>query len=215
MKRELRIVMADDHPIVRKGLRAGIEEDPLLRVLAEAGDGQSALEQITALQPDVAVLDINMPRLDGFAVARALAARELKTAVIFLTLHNEEDIFHAAIDAGARGFILKDSATQEICAAIHAVAAGRIYVSSAMTGYLLNPRGRSSATPQDAPLAQLSPSERRIMDLIGEGLSSKEIGDVLKIHYRTVENHRTNICRKLNLEGANALLRFALSLRSK
>jgi DNA-binding NarL/FixJ family response regulator len=211
---EIRILVADDHPIVRKGLRFSIEEDPGLKLVGEAADGQAALDLIRKLRPQIAVLDIDMPKLDGLAVAREMARQKLDTKIIFLTFHADEDLFRSAMELGSRGYILKDSASQEIVAGVRAVASGRPYISSAITEKLLHPRKPPMA--QDGITANLTPTERRIMRLIADGKTSKEIGAELSIHYRTVENHRTNICRKLNLdgEGANALLRFALQHKS-
>ena len=214
MDEKIRILVADDHPIVRKGLRFSIEEDPGLKVVGEAADGQAALDLIRKLRPQIAVLDIDMPKLDGLAVAREMARQKLDTKIIFLTFHADEDLFRSAMELGSRGYILKDSASQEIVAGVRAVASGRPYISSAITEKLLHPRKPPMA--QDGITANLTPTERRIMRLIADGKTSKEIGAELSIHYRTVENHRTNICRKLNLEGegANALLRFALQHKS-
>jgi DNA-binding NarL/FixJ family response regulator len=205
----IRILIVDDHPVVRKGLRFTIEEDTGLTVVGEAGDGETALRLLREFLPEITVLDIDLPRMDGFAVAREATRLVLETKVIFLTLHTNEELFREALDLGAAGYILKDSAMEEIVVAVKAVAAGRPYYSSAMTQRLLKP-GLTSAVSGNPAGLSLTPTERRIMHLIAAGESSKEIGAELSIHYRTVENHRTNICRKLGLEGANALVRFAL-----
>ncbi len=210
MADEIRVLIADDHPVVRRGLRLALEEDAGLSVVGEAEDGEAALRLIGQLLPDVAVVDIDMPKLDGFGVARELANRGIGIRTIFLTLHKDEDLFRSALELGALGYVLKDSAITEIVAGVRAVAAGKPYLSSAMTARLLQPRPARGAEPEESPASRLTVTERRIMQLIAEGKSSKEIGADLSIHYRTVENHRTNICRKLGIEGANALLRFAL-----
>ncbi len=210
MSEYIQVLIADDHPIVRKGLRATIEEDDGLEVVAEAGDGETALALIKKLLPNVAILDIDMPKRDGFGVAREMQRLKLNTKIIFLTLHTEEDIFRAALEIGGRGYLLKDSAMQEIAVGVRAVAAGQLYLSAAMTSHLLQ-RPEARATVPGNPLtSRLTTTEIRILQLIADGKASKEIGAELSIHYRTVENHRTNICRKLNIDGANALLRFAL-----
>jgi DNA-binding NarL/FixJ family response regulator len=209
------VLIADDHPLMRKGLRLSVEEDPGLKVVGEASDGEAALSLITKLHPHIALLDIEMPKLDGLGVAREVFKRGLKTEIIFLTLHSNQDLFRSAMDLGCKGYILKDSAVQEVVAGIHAVASGRPYISSAITTDLLQSRNRPE--PQASPLtSNLTPTELRIMRLIAQGKTSKEIGSELSIHYRTVENHRTSMCRKLELdgEGANALLRFALQNKS-
>jgi DNA-binding NarL/FixJ family response regulator len=208
----IRILIADDHPLMRKGLRMSVEEDPGLKVVGEASDGEAALSLITKLLPHVALLDIEMPKLDGLGVAREMVKRGLKTEIIFLTLHSSQDLFRSAMDLGCKGYILKDSAVQEVVAGIHAVASGRPYISSAITTDLLQSRNQSAPQSSNSLTSNLSPTELRIMRLIAQGKTSKEIGGELSIHYRTVENHRTSMCRKLELEGegANALLRFAL-----
>ncbi|HEY0759986.1 MAG TPA: response regulator transcription factor [Acidisarcina sp.] len=210
MVEQIRVLISDDHPIVRKGLRTMIEEEEDIVVVAEAGDGEAALALIKKFHPQVAVLDIDMPKLDGFGVIREMKTLKLQTSVIFLTLHAEEDMFRAALEMGGRGYLLKDSAMQEIAVGVRAVAAGQLYLSSAMTGRLLRRPETPDLAPKNPLTVHLTPTEHRILQLIADGKSSKEIGAELSIHYRTVENHRTNICRKLSLDGANALLRFTL-----
>ena len=216
MDDEIRILIADDHPLMRKGLRLSVEEDPGLKVVGEASDGEMALALIAKLHPDIALLDIEMPKLDGLAVAREVIKRGLDVKIIFLTFHTNEDLFRTAMELGSKGYILKDSAAQEVVAGIRAVASGRPYLSSAITADLLQRRKAPGTQSHKTPIGSLTPTERRIMQLIANGKTSKEIGAELSIHYRTVENHRTNICRKLELEGegANALLRFALQNRN-
>jgi len=179
-------------------------------VVAEAGDGEAALGLIKTLNPQLALLDIDMPKLGGLGVAKEITRLGLKTKIIFLSFHRDEDFFRAAINIGGRGYLLKDSAMDEIVTAINTVIAGQVYMSSAIALQLLQSSGAASDTQDDSLTRDLTPSERRILLLIADGLSSKEIGTELSIHYRTVENHRTNICRKLGIEGANALLRFAV-----
>ena len=210
MADQIRILLADDYPVVRKGLKASIEEEASLKVIAEASDGEEALKLVGRLRPQLAILDIDMPKLDGLGVAREIARLKLDTKVIFLSFHKDEDIFRAALAAGGKGYLLKDGAMEEIVVAIQTVVAGKMYMSSAIALQLLQPEGSSNAASGNPLTRDLTVSERRILMLISEGLSSKEIGNELSIHYRTVENHRTNICRKLNIEGANALLRFAV-----
>jgi DNA-binding NarL/FixJ family response regulator len=207
----IEILLADDHPVVRRGLKSTIEEDGGLRVIAEAADGADALRQIVELKPAVAIVDIVMPVLNGLGVARELAAQDIQTRIIFMTFHADEDLMRAAMDVGGKGYLLKGSETDEIAAAIRAVVAGRTYIGSTMAAILLK-QTTDSAQPLD--ISALTPTEKKILRLIADGLSSKEIGDELSIHYRTVENHRTNMCRKLNIEGANALARFALQHRA-
>lgn len=212
----IRIVMADDHPIVRQGLRQMIEADKSLTIIAEAGDGRSALELIETHKPDVAVLDIDMPQMDGFAVARSLQRKNLAVEVVFLTMHSEEEIFQAAMDLGVKGYVLKDSAVTDIVASIKTVAAGRPYLSPALSALLLHRRRRAEELDKQQPgLHDLSPMERRVLKLIAEDKTSREIAEELFISYRTVETHRSNICKKLDLHGSLALVKFAVAHKSE
>ena len=213
---EIRILVADDHPVVRRGLKFSIAEDPDLKVVGEAGDGEVALALIKKLRPPITLLDIDMPKLDGFGVAREIAELKLGTKIIFLSLHKDQDILRTAMELGGNGYLLKDSAMEEIVTAVKTVMAGRPYLSSAIAMQLLQGSSQTAASSEPAnPLTRdLTFSERRILRLIADGKSSKEIGDELSVHYRTIENHRTNICRKLGIEGANALIRFALQHKS-
>ena len=215
MASEITILIADDHPIVRKGLRQVIESDPHLKIVEEAGDGQSALDRIEQLQPDVAVLDLDMPGKGGFDVVREMRKSRFATEVIVVTMHGEEDLFDEAMDLGVKGYVLKDTAVTDIIAGIKSVAAGRHFISPQLSAYLVNRNSRAARLATLNPsLADLTPTEKKILKLIGEGKSSKEIADLLFVNYRTVENHRTNICTKLELHGSHALLKFALQHKS-
>jgi DNA-binding NarL/FixJ family response regulator len=208
---EIRILIADDHPVLRAGLRQAIDGDRSMRVVAEVGDGLSAVELIEALRPDVVVLDIRMPLLDGFGVLREMRKRRLTAPVIFLTLHADESLFYEAIDLGAKGYILKDSMLAAIVDGVRAVAKGQHYVTPALSTFLIKHRVRSEALAARHPgLTGLTPTERRILRLVSTGQSSREIADALFVHYRTIENHRVNIAQKLGLSGHNAVLKFAL-----
>ncbi len=208
--------MADDHPIVRQGLRKIIETDKNLLILAEAGNGQTALDLIEEHRPQVAVLDIDMPVMDGFAVVRELQKRRIETEVVFLTMLDEEETFQAAMDLNVRGYVLKDSAADEIVSAIKSVAKGRPFLSPAMSAMLLSRRRRSDELEKQQPgLHLLTPSERRVLKLVADDKTSKEIGEELFVSYRTIEAHRANISRKLNLSGNLALIKFAAANKSE
>ncbi len=214
MKTEIRILIADDHPIVRQGLKQIIEADPEIKVIAEAGDGQSALLQIKTLLPDIAVLDINMPGVDGLMVAQTVCEEGLPVGIILLTAHREEDLFNRALEVGVKGYVLKDSATTDIASAIKAVASGQYYTSPAMSGYLV--KRRSSKQPAGKPgIQDLTPTERRILKLLADYKTSREIAEELFISHRTVQTHRANICQKLQLQGNHALMKFALEYKSE
>jgi DNA-binding NarL/FixJ family response regulator len=216
MTEQIRIVMADDHPIVRQGLRQMIETDKNLSIVAEAGDGQTALELIEKHQPDVTVLDIDMPKMDGFAVVRELQKRRINVEIVFLTMHSEEEIFQAAMDLGVKGYVLKDSAVTDIVSSIKSVAAQRPFLSPSLSALLLNRRRRNDDFEKEQPgLHLLTPTEKRVLKFIAEDKTSKQIGEELFISYRTVETHRANISRKLDLRGSLALVKFAVAHKSE
>lgn len=216
MNGEITIVIADDHPIVRQGLRQTIEENKRLRVVAETGDGEKAVAAVEAHSPQVTVLDIDMPVMNGFDAARAIRQKGLATEIVFLTMHRDEDIFNEAIDLGAKGFVLKDSALAEITECIIAVAAEQHYASHALTSFLINRSRRAIGLTEKQPsIADLTPTERRVLGLIAENLTTREIGGQLFVSPRTVEKHRENICHKLNLQGSHSLLKFALTHKSE
>jgi DNA-binding NarL/FixJ family response regulator len=216
MKNEIRIVIADDHPIFRSGLRTEIEKVPGLKIVAEAEDGESALERIQTLQPEIAVLDVKMPNRNGFEVMQAIREKKLPVAVILLTMHKDERIFTAALDKGAKGYVLKDGAVNEIVAAIKAVSAGENFISPSLSTYLVNQRHRAISLAEQTPaLRHLTAAEWRVLCLIAANKTSKEIADELFIAESTVNKHRENICRKLDLHGSHALLNFALEHKSE
>ena len=215
MATKVRVIIADDHPIFRQGLREVIEDDPDLILVGEAADGAAAFERIQTLKPDVAVLDIGMPKQDGFALARAVRERDLAVTIVFLTMYKEEDALNRALDLGVKGYVLKDSAAAEIVNAIKAVAAGGHYISPAVSSYLVARSARVAASVSGTGLDSLTRTERRILTLIAHKKTSKEIGHELFVSPRTVDNHRANICLKLDLHGSNALLKFALDHKSE
>ena len=216
MKKQINVLIADDHPIFRSGLRLMIEGDALLKVVGEAGDGESALACIRKCHPDVAVLDIDMPSPDGLAVARQVQEERLPVETIFLTMHNEEELLNAALDAGVKGFIVKDGAANELNACIKAVAAGKNFISPTLSGHLLKRRSQpDTPAAETSALKDLTVAERHVLLLVSESMSSKEIAKKMFISVRTVEHHRSNICAKLELTGKNALLSFALTHKSE
>jgi DNA-binding NarL/FixJ family response regulator len=211
MTDEIRIVIADDHPIFRRGLRTVIETAASLKVVAEADDGVTALERIQSEEPDVAILDVDMPNKGGFEVVREMQRLGLSAQVVFLTMYNDEGLFNKAMDLGVKGYVLKDSAIADIVASVKAAATGRNYISQPLATYLVNRGKRREAFVQQKPsIKDLTPAEHNILKLIADNKTSKEIAAELFISVRTVERHRLNICEKLNIHGSNALMRFAL-----
>jgi DNA-binding NarL/FixJ family response regulator len=215
MNSNVSVIIAEDHPLFRKGLGDAIREDISLRLAGEADDGAEALRLIEEQRPDVALLDIDMPHMTGLQVARAIREKNLFVATIILTIYKEEDMFNEAMDAGVRGYVLKETAVIDLLDAIKAVTMGEYYFSPALSGYLVGRSKRAKTLLAHKPTLQsLTPSERRILTLIAQSKTSKDIADALNISYRTVETHRTNIATKLNLHGPNSLLRFALEHKS-
>jgi DNA-binding NarL/FixJ family response regulator len=216
MPKEIQILIADDHPIVRKGLREVIEEEADLKVIAEAGDGETAFALIRQWKPDIAILDLDMPKLDGFAVATEVKKLDLPPRIIFLTFHAEVDLLYRAMDLGGVGYIAKESALLDIVHGVRSVVVGSSFVSPSMTAALFDRRARTVTLQQKRPaLGELTPAEARILRMIATGKSTKQIAAELYVHPRTVETHRASICEKLKLSGANSLLRFALEHKSE
>jgi DNA-binding NarL/FixJ family response regulator len=212
----LRIVVADDHPIFRAGLRQVLAADPRVEVMAEVADGMEALKQIRALKPRLAVLDFDLPGRNGLDVARELRRENHPTEVVILTAHREERLLEEALAAGVRGYLLKDNASTDLLQCLRTVAAGGTHVSSKFSGYLLQ-RGRRAQTfrEQTPGLNALSPAERRVLRLIALNKTSREIAKALFLSPATVETHRKNICAKLELRGPNKLLQFAIEHRAE
>jgi len=157
-----------------------------------------------------------MPQMSGLELARKIQDKNLETALVFLTMHNDETMFNAAMDLNVKGYVLKDNAVSDITDCIKTVAAGKPYITASLSEYLLN-RSRKTADfeEQTGGLNILTKTERRVLQLIAEEKTSREIGEILFIHPRTVDNHRTNICQKLDIHGTNSLLRFALTHKSE
>ena len=202
------IVIADDHPLIRQGLRTALESAGE-SVVGEAADGVATLDVIAKTQPDLLILDIDMPKMSGLAVMRHLGGLPIRPKIICLSLHNAEDIIAESLTLGASAFLLKQSAIPEIQVAVHEVIAGREYLSPAVTRSLLRAK-LGGVDPTQTRGEELTHMELRILRGVSENKTSKEIAEELSIHFRTVENYRTNICRKLGLSGSNALLRYAL-----
>ena len=216
MKDKTRVIIVDDHPIFRRGLKETIESDRAFVVAAEAADGESALGQIKSLRPDVAIVDLHLPKMGGLELVRAVCALAHAPAVVVLTMHSEESMFNAAMDAGAQGYILKENAVSDVLVGLRAAASGGVFISPSVAGYLVRRHRRASALKEKKKgLSLLTPTERRILRLVAENKTNKEIGRDLFISHRTVETHRHHICEKLGLSGNRALLKFAFDHKSE
>ncbi len=211
-----KILIADDHPIFRRGLRDVIQENSQFSVIGEANDGVEALHLIAEFNPDIIIADVNMPQMDGLDLARAVREKYPSAAVVILTMHKDKTVFEAALDAGARGYMLKENAIADINECLKTVAVGGHYIAPALSGFLLSRAARVADFAQQTPsLKILTKTERLVLRLVAEDKTSRKIAEMLFIHPRTVDNHRTNICQKLNLHGSHALLRFALTHKSE
>ncbi|MBS1793743.1 MAG: response regulator transcription factor [Acidobacteria bacterium] len=208
MSEQVKVIIADDHPIFRSGLRQIIDGERKFRVIAEATDGEAVLQLIDADMPDIVVLDVNMPKMTGFSLAKELRRRQVDCEIVFLTMHSEEAMFNKAMDLGAKGYILKDSAAVDIINCLQAVANGQNYTSPAITTYLFKRATRGAK--KTGGLDDLTPTEKVVLRQIADYKTSREIADDLCLSLRTVENHRYNICQKLGISGSNALVKFAL-----
>jgi DNA-binding NarL/FixJ family response regulator len=210
MKEEVTVLIADDHPLIRRGLRDVIGENSRFKIVGEASDGQEALRLLASLKPQIVIVDIDMPRCNGLETLREIRQLPFPVKVVILTMYKEEDMFNTAMDLGAKAYVLKENAANEIVSALEKVDGGEAFVSTLMleAGQRRSERVRELllSKPQ---IDSLTPAERRILKLIGEDYTSKEIADRLKLSVRTVDNHRQHICNKLQLHGTHSLLKFA------
>ena len=207
------VVLADDHPIVRQGLRALLEIQDGCTVVGEAADGLTAIDLIARLRPDVAILDVQIPDLHGLEVARRARARAPHTRVVMLSMHADEPYVLEALRHGVSGYVLKGSATTDLIAAVHAAVAGDRFLSAPLTERGLNAyaqRVDDAARPLDR-YELLTAREREVLQLAAQGLNNPEIGGRLSISPRTAETHRANLLRKLGLATQTDLVRFAVN----
>jgi DNA-binding NarL/FixJ family response regulator len=210
------VMIADDHPIFQQGLKQVIEKDPSLKLIAMANDGEEAWRFIQTLKPDIAILDIHMPRTSGLEVARKAAQHRLPVKMILLTMYEEEELFNEALNVGALAYVLKESAVSDLLQAIRCAIAGKHFVSPAAANFLINRRRQTEKLQAQVPgLQKLTPSERQILRLIADDRTSKEIAEELGISVRTVDTHRQNISLKLDLHGSHSLLKFAYDHKSE
>jgi len=208
----LRILVADDHQVVRTGLRALLESKTGWLVCAEAANGREAVEKASAFRPDVAVLDIGMPLLNGVEATRQIRQVSPETEVLILTMHDSEQMIQGVLDAGARGYILKDDADRNLLAAVEAVRKHKPYLSSRVSAAVSSP-ALSDVPEGERPARPLTPREREIVQLLAEGKSNKEIASYLHISVKTAETHRANIMLKLNFHSVTELVRYAVKNR--
>jgi DNA-binding NarL/FixJ family response regulator len=204
------IVLADDHDIVRRGLRTLLEGEADFSIVAEASDGLDALQRVTTLQPRILVVDLMMPKLSGLDVARQCAEAARQTAIIILSMYAETPYVLEALRAGVLGYVLKDSSASDLIAAVRSAVDGQYYLSPPLSDIGVDELLRQARQTPSSPFEQLSSREREVLRLAAEGHSSAAIGDMLCISRRTVESHRANLMAKLNLKTQSDLVRLAL-----
>ena len=207
--RPIRVLVADDHTLLREGLVALLVKDNACEIVAEAADGIAAVQEAVRTRPDVAVVDISMPKLNGMEVVRRLAQQLPQTRTLVLTMHAEEEYVLHVVRAGAAGFLLKDSAAQELLAAVRALASGRGYFGPHASKVLAQQVQQPKAQLDD-PYRGLTPREREVFHLIVEGLTTKEIAKRLDISSKTAENHRARVLEKLEARNTAELIRYAV-----
>lgn len=210
----IRILLADDHAILRRGLRALLEREDDMEVVGEAADGRETLKQVEELKPDVVVLDITMPNLNGIESARQIQAKGWRTAIIILSMHSDEGYVLRALRAGAKGYLLKDAVEAELIRAIQAVAGGKAYFSPEVSKLLVEDyvQGMQQRGLEDS-YELLTPREREVLQLLAEGKSSKDIARLLELSVYTVDTHKSNLMQKLSLHSMAELILYAVRKR--
>ena len=209
----VRLLLADDHEIVRKGLRALLEAEPGWQVAAEAADGRDAVEKAQQIKPDIAILDISMPSLNGLEATRQIVKGISQTKVLVLTMHDSDPLIQRVLEAGARGYLLKSDAARDLVAAVDALRRNKTFFTPkvaqlVLEGYLdKNPR--EIASPEGGSF-RLTDRQREIVQLLAEGKSSKEVASALGLSVKTAETHRANIMRRLDCHSVTALVRYAI-----
>jgi len=210
--RPVRVLLADDHTLVRAGIRALLEKMPEVEVVGEASDGREVLNLVKTLRPALVLMDITMPGLNGLEATARLAREFTQVRVIILSMHSNEEYYWRALKAGAAGYLLKKSATAELETALQRVAQGEIYLSREISARLLKKFPLHAMTGRKSPLEQLTDRQREVLQLIAEGQNTKEIGEILKVSPKTVEYHRMKLMHRLNMHDIPGLVRFALRM---
>jgi DNA-binding NarL/FixJ family response regulator len=205
-----RILIADDHEIVRHGIRTLIAEHPGWEVCGEAVDGRDAVEKARALRPDLALLDVGMPNLNGLDAARQILAFAPRTRVLILTMHESEQVVREVLEVGARGFLLKSDAARDLVSAVEALQRRTTFFTSSVAEMVLNGYLNRGIDERKPLKDRLTPREREVVQLLAEGKSSKEVAVALDLSVKTAETHRTNLMRKLDLHSVADVVRYAV-----
>lgn len=209
--RQTRVLLADDHTLIRAGLRLVVDQEPEFTVVGEAADGRQAVARAQSLKPDIVVMDVGMPGLNGIEACRQIRESLPETQVVMLSMHSDEGYVLRALKAGARAYLLKDSAEADLARAIRAASEGKSFFSPAVGKVLLEDYMRKlQRTGAEDSYELLSPREREILQLVAEGKSSKEVAALLNLSVHTVETHRARVMQKLNLRGIPELTLYAV-----
>jgi two-component system response regulator NreC len=211
MTNTLRVLLVDDHAIVRTGLRMLFQAEPDIVIVGEAGSGEAAIAAVAALKPDVVVMDIAMPGMSGIEATRQIKAISPETAVLALTMHEEEPYFFQMLEAGASGYVPKRAAADDLVSAIRIVAQGQVFLYPSLARLLVQDYLQRETVEQPEKTDLLTPREREVLTLIAEGLTNREIAEALVISVKTVERHRENIMHKLNLHNRVELVKYAIA----
>ncbi|MBI5823327.1 MAG: response regulator transcription factor [Chloroflexi bacterium] len=206
----IRVLLVEDHVLVRDGLRALLERAGDIHVLGEASNGQEGVELTKSLKPDVVIMDIMMPRLNGIQASEHIQNLKLPAKVLLISMYSEEGLVHQALQSGAKGYVLKTSVSEELLQAVRAVSRGETYLSAAISSIVTESAFRPSALQSNNPLDNLSPREKEILQLIAEEHTSVEIANMLSISEKTVEKHRANLMEKLRVRNLAGVVRLAI-----
>ncbi len=206
----LRILVVDDYPVVRRGVRALLEGQAGWEVCGEASTGREAIEQTKALDPDIVVLDLSMPDLNGLDATRRIVRESPRTQVLVLTMHHSEELAHQVLKAGARGYVLKSDADKELIAAVESLQRKRPFMTSSLAMSAGGVEGQEGEAEDALGWGDLTAREREVVQLVAEGRSSREVAAELHISVKTVESHRTNVMRKLRIRSVSQLVRYAV-----
>ena len=207
---KIRILLADDHTILRSGIRSLLEDEPGLSVIGEAEDGRVAVSMACKLKPDVVIMDIAMPLLNGLEATRQIKMQCPDVKVLILSMHDNEEYIRQVLEAGAMGYILKDAAARELISAIKSVYRGEAVLSPAVTRLVIEDYLRWGGTRPQSESDGLSPREREVLQLIAEGYTNKQIAEILSISIKTVQAHRNSLMQKLDLHDRGELIKYAI-----
>ncbi|MBI3537851.1 MAG: response regulator transcription factor [Chloroflexi bacterium] len=214
MIKPIRVVIADDHTIVRQGIRSLLQAEPDIKVIGEASDGREAVQLTRELKPDVVVMDLAMPEMDGLEATRVIKQESAQTQILALTMHESDEYFFRVLQLGALGYVLKRAATSDLLAAVRAIAGGEVFLYPAVakklvTDYIARAQTKGEEDARRS-YAALTPREREILARLAEGLSNREIADKLVLSLSTVQTHSAHIMEKLNLQNRAALIKYAI-----